>query len=340
MLNDFDFELPQELIAQEPLPRGTSRLLCNHDGGGFIDTYFEKLLDILIPGDLLILNNTKVIPAFLRGITNENADVTVNLISQKNNMWGILSKPRKKLKLGTKVEFSCNLIGTVIEKQDDLDVMQFNLQQSELYDELQRIGQMPLPPYIKRLQTKDDSTTYQTVFSQINGSVAAPTAGLHFTENILQKLQDRGVKIAYITLHVGGGTFLPVRNIESHKMHSEFYSIDKEVCDAIHEAKEKSHRVIAVGTTVLRTLESAANFCIDGDLHAHSNYTNLFIRNHYNFKIVDALLTNFHLPKSTLFMLVCAFLGSTEKGQALYKHAIENRYRFFSYGDACFLTQK
>ncbi len=216
-----------------------------------------------------------------------------------------------------------------------------SLSQVEFFNLLQEVGVMPLPPYMKRDATEDDDHTYQTVFSNVKGSVAAPTAGLHFTDKLLAKIKSKGIKIAYVTLHIGGGTFLPVRaeDISQHKMHSEFYSIDDATCDLINNAKLNNNRVIAVGTTVTRTLESAAEFCGNEKLYHHSRYTDIFIRENYEFKVVDCLITNFHLPKSTLFMLICSFLGSIETGQEVYRHAISKGYRFFSYGDACFLER-
>lgn len=345
MLKNFDFKLPAELIAQHPLQRGQSRLLCWNGKSKMQNMLFENIYDLLQPEDVLILNNTKVIPACLYGTVNESL-IRVNLISKVDNeieRWEVLSKPRKKLQLGTIIRFSPNLIGTVVEKfnHNNMDVIQFNLFQNDFFEEINTIGTMPLPPYIKRKATELDTLSYQTIFSKVNGSVAAPTAGLHFTEELLKKLKQKGIKIGYITLHVGGGTFLPIRvdSIHEHKMHYESYFISQEVCDLVNQAKANKRRVIAVGTTVLRTLESSAIFCQSNSLFAHSNSTNLFIKDSHDFKIVNGLITNFHLPKSTLFVLVCAYLNGVANGHKLYEYAIQNQYRFFSYGDACFLTR-
>ena len=347
MLKDFDFELPHDLIAQHPLPRGKSKVICVDNQKNFEESIFEDIHEFFNPGDVMVLNNTKVIPSYLSGNINDS-EITVNLINRCNDKinetWEVLSKPRKKLVLSSTVNFSEKLSGKVIEKynKNDMDVIEFNLPSEEFYKELDLIGSVPLPQYIKRPASTTDSTTYQTVFSTVKGSVAAPTAGLHFTTDLLEILKDKGVQIAYITLHIGSGTFLPVRTekISDHKMHSEFYNIDQDTCDIINETKAKQKKVVGIGTTSLRALESAANFCIGEKLKPHSNYTNLFITEGYEFKIVDSLITNFHLPKSTLFMLVCAFLGGIDNGQKLYRYVIDNKYRFFSYGDACFINRK
>jgi S-adenosylmethionine:tRNA ribosyltransferase-isomerase len=352
MLNDFDFDLPQELIAQERSERGNSRLLYRDINGSLHDKLFKDITKLLREGDILVLNDTRVIPSCLYGAIDE-MELKINLInkiqSAKGQRWEFLSKPRKRTKVGSVINFSQKLIGVVVEKfnESNMDVVEFStidnkndLNDSDFYKLLDEVGQMPLPPYIRRNPTLQDKDQYQTIFSKVNGSVAAPTAGLHFTDEILHELKIIGVKIAYITLHVGGGTFLPVRSedISKHKMHSEFYSIDDNICNLVNNAKANNNRVVAVGTTVTRTLESAAIFC-GNDLYPHSNYTNIFIREDFRFKVVDALITNFHLPKSTLFMLVCSFLGSIDAGQDLYKYAIDARYKFFSYGDPCFLIR-
>ena len=396
MLKDFDFDLPQALIAQYPIDRGKSALLHRTADGNLTDMKFSQICDLLQSGDVLVLNNTRVIPSCLRGHI-DGIELQINLINRAidcdSERWEFLSKPRKKVKLGSIVRFSHQLVGVVIEKcnQNMLDVMEFFIspiievvslnkcdiddhihledtqeatgsnnqsktksQQNrldeirfipispmEFFNLLDKVGEMPLPPYMKRTAIENDQYSYQTVFAQSEGSVAAPTAGLHFSHDLLDKIQSKGVKIAYITLHIGGGTFLPVRvnNISHHKMHSEFYSIGSSTCDLVNHAKLHNNRVIAVGTTVTRTLESAAEFCGGEILCPHTRYTDIFIRENYKFKVVDCLITNFHLPKSTLFILVCAFIGSTIEGQKLYKHAIDNQYRFFSYGDACFLMR-
>lgn len=345
MLNDFDFVLPQDLIAQYPPPRGQSKLLHIDRDGKMTDRLFNDIEAFLRPGDVVILNNTKVIPALLHGYV-DGRRISINLINKCQNTsvetWEILSKPRKKLQLGSIVHFSDELYGVIIEKYNvnDMDIIEFNLSEEAFYALLPIIGCIPLPPYIKRPPEKSDTDKYQTVFAEKVGSVAAPTAGLHFTNELLENLQTKGINISYVTLHIGGGTFLPVKreNILEHNMHSEFYSIDAYTCNLINEAKKNGHKVIAIGTTAARALESAANHC-DEVLQAHSCYTRLFITPGYAMKIVDSLITNFHLPKSTLFMLVCALLGGVEAGQKLYSHAIINRYNFFSFGDACFIEK-
>lgn len=347
MLSDFDFNLPPELIAQNPLERGQARLIvCDaHDKNHEI--LFHEIQRFFSEGDTLVLNNTKVLPALLEG-TVKGSTVKINLVNKcpgsQSEKWECLSKPRKKLELGEKITFAHGLEGTVVEKfnQNNMDVIEFNATAGVFLNLLDQVGQMPIPPYIKRKPSEADKINYQTVFSQVPGSVAAPTAGLHFDLDLLERLKNKGVKIVYVTLHVGSGTFLPVRceKLADHKMHTEFYSIDQAACDTINQSKLNNNRVVAVGTTVARTLESAANFCGADMLYGHSHHTNLFIKENYKFAVVDGLVTNFHLPKSTLFVLVCSFLGSVEKGQKLYQYAIERKYRFFSYGDACFLIKR
>lgn len=346
MLQDFDFELPQELIAAHPLERGKSRLIFVDEDKHFKEMLFEDIHCLLEPGDVLVLNNTKVIPSCLQG-TVDKKQIKINLANRQDNnqreTWEVLSKPRKKLKLDSTVTFSGKLRGKVIEKYNEngMDVIEFNLNSEQFHEELNEIGTIPLPPYMRRQAEEQDKMDYQTVFSKVKGSVAAPTAGLHFTEELMRILEKKGVNLVYITLHVGSGTFLPVRveRISDHEMHREFYSIDQKACDMINDAKAKGNRVIGVGTTSARTLESAAKFCEGQTLSPHSNHTKLFITEGYKFKIIDGLVTNFHLPKSTLFILVCALLGGSVHGKELYNYAIEKKYRFFSYGDACFLNR-
>lgn len=317
-ISDFDFELPEELIAHYPVhPRDSSKLLI-------IDTLeqksFSDLPSLLQEGDLLVFNNSKVIPARLFGKKGEAKIEFLLLRKLENGNWKSFAKPGKKLKPGDIVMFEKGLSCIIVEKYESGEIeIKFN-DDSLIKD----IGHMPLPPYIKREDEKKDRETYQTVYAKPEGSVAAPTAGLHFTPELLEKIPNK----AFVTLHVGAGTFQPVKteNIDDHKMHSEWYEISKETEEKIKAAK----RVIAVGTTSLRVLEASGGKSGSGE-------TDIFIKPGYKFKVVDALVTNFHLPKSTLFILTCALAGS-EKMKAAYSYAIKNKLRFFSYGDACFIT--
>lgn len=333
---DFNFDLPKDLIAQTPLKtRDHSKLMVlNRENNEIQDKQFFNLVEYLNEGDLLVLNNSKVLPARLYGIKKDSTtQIEFLLLEQKqSDVWEVLIKPAKKLKIGSSVVFgNGELCAEVLEILDDGNrLVKFNYD-GNFYEILDQIGQMPLPHYItEKLQDKD---RYQTVYSKHLGSSAAPTAGLHFTEKLLEEIKSKGVNIAYVTLHVGLGTFRPVKvdNITEHKMHSEHYYIPKETADLINETKRNKKRVIAVGTTCCRTLESVATF--EGEIKEFSGSTNIFIYPGYEFKLLDALITNFHLPQSTLIMLVSAFYGHKKTLDA-YNYAILNKYRFFSFGDA------
>ena len=335
-VKDFDYDLPEELIAQDPLEdRSSSRLMVLDKKTGDIEhKIFRDVVDYLQPGDCLVLNNTKVIPARLFGVKEgTEAKIEILLLKRKeNDIWETLVKPGKKCKPGVKISFGEGLLtGEVLEVVEDGNrLIQFHY--DGIFEEiLDQLGQMPLPPYITH-QLKDKNR-YQTVYAKYDGSAAAPTAGLHFTPELLQQIRDMGIDIAEVTLHVGLGTFRPVKvdTIEEHHMHSEFYRIEQSEADKINRAKANGHRVIAVGTTSTRTLESAAEE--DGTLREKSGWTDIFIYPGYRFKAMDALVTNFHLPESTLVMLVSAFAGREHVLNA-YHTAVQERYRFFSFGDA------
>ncbi|MBE5887512.1 MAG: tRNA preQ1(34) S-adenosylmethionine ribosyltransferase-isomerase QueA [Lachnospiraceae bacterium] len=340
--SDFYFDLPEELIAQDPLEdRSSSRLLVLDKNTGNVEHHvFRDIIDYLEAGDCLVINNTKVIPARLMGVREgTGATIEVLLLKRKeNDIWETLVKPGKKAKVGTKIIFGDGLlVGEVVDIVEEGNrLIQFHYE--GIFEEiLDKLGQMPLPPYIThQLQ---DKNRYQTVYAKHDGSAAAPTAGLHFTPELLQQVRDKGVEIAEVTLHVGLGTFRPVKedNLLNHHMHSEFYNIDQSEADKINKAKAEGHRVISVGTTSTRTLESAA--LEDGSLKACSGWTEIFIYPGYQFKVIDALITNFHLPESTLVMLVSALAGR-ENVLAAYKQAVDERYRFFSFGDAMFIHAK
>ena len=336
----FDYDLPEELIAQDPLEdRSSSRLMVLDKKTGDIEhKIFRDVVDYLQPGDCLVLNNTKVIPARLFGVKEgTEAKIEILLLKRKeNDIWETLVKPGKKCKPGVKISFGEGLLtGEVLEVVEDGNrLIQFHY--DGIFEEiLDQLGQMPLPPYITH-QLKDKNR-YQTVYAKYDGSAAAPTAGLHFTPELLQQIRDMGIDIAEVTLHVGLGTFRPVKvdTIEEHHMHSEFYRIEQSEADKINRAKANGHRVIAVGTTSTRTLESAAEE--DGTLREKSGWTDIFIYPGYSFKVIDCLITNFHLPQSTLVMLVSALAGREHVLNA-YKEAVDERYRFFSFGDAMFIT--
>lgn len=338
--SDFYFDLPEELIAQDPLEdRTSSRLLVlDKSTGGVEHHIFRDIVGYLKEGDCLVLNNTKVIPARLMGEREgTGAGIEVLLLKRKeNDVWETLVKPGKKAKPGTKIIFGDGLLtGEVIEVVEEGNrLIKFSYE--GIFEEiLDKLGQMPLPPYITH-QLKDKNR-YQTVYAKHEGSAAAPTAGLHFTTALLEKIKAKGVEVAYVTLHVGLGTFRPVKvdNVLEHHMHSEFYMIEKEEADKINRAKAAGHRVISVGTTSCRTLESATGE--DGILKATSGWTDIFIYPGYKFKMIDALITNFHLPESTLLMLVSALAGK-DKVMKAYEEAIAERYRFFSFGDAMFIS--
>lgn len=334
--SDFYFDLPEELIAQDPLEdRSSSRLLVlDKETGETSHHIFKEVINFLNPGDCLVLNNTKVIPARLIGHKEDTgAAIEVLLLKRKeNDIWETLVKPGKKCKPGTKIVFGEGLLhATVLETVEDGNrLIRFSYE--GIFEEiLDRLGEMPLPPYIThKLQ---DKNRYQTVYAKYEGSAAAPTAGLHFTKELLQQIEEKGIDIAYVTLHVGLGTFRPVKvdNILEHHMHSEFYQVTKEAADKINKAKREGHRVICVGTTSCRTVESAADE--NGMVKEGCDNTEIFIYPGYKFKVLDALITNFHLPESTLVMLVSALAGR-EHILSAYKEAIREKYRFFSFGDA------
>lgn len=341
-LHDFYYELPEELIAQDPLSdRSSSRLMVmNRETGELEHKIFRDIVDFLNPGDCLVINDTKVIPARLIGEKDgTGAAIEVLLLKRKEDLkdvWEVLVKPGKKAKTGTRITFGGGrLAAEVIDIVDEGNRL-IRFEYEGIFEEiLDELGQMPLPPYIThKLQ---DQNRYQTVYAKHEGSAAAPTAGLHFTKELLEQISNKGVDIAMVTLHVGLGTFRPVKveNIQEHHMHSEFYMITQEAADKINAAKERGGRVICVGTTSCRTIESAASE--DGRLEACSGWTEIFIYPGYKFKMLDALITNFHLPESTLLMLVSAFAGR-ENVLAAYKTAVEERYRFFSFGDAMFIS--
>ena len=335
-VTDFDYELPQELIAQHPVePRDSSRLLVMDKKTGELEhRHFYNLPEYLKPGDVLVFNDTRVIPARLHGVKTTGAHVEVFLLTRKNATdWEVLVRPGKKLQKGAQINFSEELSCEILETTDfGGRIARFHY--DGVFEEiLDRLGETPLPPYIH--EPLADKERYQTVYSRERGSAAAPTAGLHFTKELLKKIKDMGVEEVLVTLHVGLGTFRPVSEsrIEDHKMHSEFYSVTPEAAEAINRAKREGRRVIAVGTTSVRTLESAG---ADGIVKPGGSWTSIFIYPGYQYKIVDALVTNFHLPQSTLIMLVAA-LTSREMILNAYKVAVQEKYRFFSFGDAMFI---
>lgn len=338
LVTDFDYDLPQELIAQHPMePRDHSRLLVVDKKTGEIEhRHFYDLVNYLKPGDVLVFNDTRVIPARLHGTKDTGAHVEVFLLTRRDTTdWEVLVRPGKKLQVGAKINFSDELSCEVIEHTDfGGRVVRFKY--DGIFEEiLDRLGETPLPPYITA--PLEDKERYQTVYNRERGSAAAPTAGLHFTKELLQKIKDIGCEEVFVTLHVGLGTFRPVSEakIEDHKMHKEFYTVSQEAADAVNKAKAEGRRIIAVGTTAVRTLEAAG---ADGQLHAGSSWTNIFIYPGYKFRLVDDLVTNFHLPQSTLLMLVST-LSTREIMLQTYKKAVEEKYRFFSFGDAMFITE-
>lgn len=339
LVTDFDYELPKELIAQHPMePRDHSRLLVvNKDSGAIEHKHFYDLIEYLHPGDVLVFNDTRVIPARLHGFKDTGAHVEVFLLTRKDATdWEVLVRPGKKLQVGAKIKFSDELACEVIDHTDfGGRVVRFTY--DGIFEEiLDRLGETPLPPYITA--PLEDKERYQTVYSRERGSAAAPTAGLHFTKELLQKIKEKGCEEVFVTLHVGLGTFRPVSEakIEDHKMHREFYTVSQEAAEAVNRAKAEGRRIIAVGTTSVRTLEAA---CKDGKLQAGGNWTNIFIYPGYKYQLVDALVTNFHLPQSTLLMLVSA-LSTREIMLNTYKVAVEEKYRFFSFGDAMFINNE
>ncbi len=348
-VEQFDFELPEELIAQTPLAdRTASRLLTlNRSTGAIAHRTFHDIVDLLEPGDTLVLNNTRVIPARLFGLKQgTGAKVEVLLLkSLGEDRWEALVRPGKKIHAGAVLLFggespSEAQLTAYVEREGEMGERALRFEYKGIFNEiLDRLGQMPLPPYIKH--QLDDRERYQTVYAQHDGSAAAPTAGLHFTTDLLSQLQQQGINIAYVTLHVGLGTFRPVSadRVEEHQMHAEYYELSEENAQLINRTKREGGRVIAVGTTSCRTLEAVAALRDDGVLQAASGWTEIFIYPGYTFRVVDALLTNFHLPKSTLMMLVSALAGREHVMRA-YHAAIEQRYRFFSFGDAMLIADE
>jgi S-adenosylmethionine:tRNA ribosyltransferase-isomerase len=339
-VSDFDFELPQGLIAQAPArPRDSARLL--HVGGALRDLGIKDLPSLVRAGDLLVFNDTRVIPARLAG-RRGTAAIEVTLTSRRaDGIWDALARPARRLKPGDAIEFAPGFGATVAEKRMGGEItLAFSLSDADLRHALDKHGIVPLPPYIKRAKTGDaaDRADYQTIYAANDGAVAAPTAGFHFTPTLMSALEAAGAARVFLTLHVGVGTFQPVKvdDTDDHVMHSEWGAITEEAAHAINAAHQRGGRVIAVGTTSLRLLESATTD--DGIVHAFQGPTDIFITPGYRFKCVDALVTNFHLPRSTLFMLVSAFSG-LERMRAAYAHAIAQGYRFYSYGDACFLEK-
>lgn len=336
---DFYFDLPEELIAQDPLKdRSSSRLLVLDKETGKVEHHvFREIIDYLQEGDCLVINDTKVIPARLIGSKiGTDAKIEVLLLKRKeNDVWETLVKPGKKAKVGTRISFGDGLlVGEVVDIVEEGNRL-IHFEYEGIFEEiLDQLGQMPLPPYITH--QLEDKNRYQTIYAKHSGSAAAPTAGLHFTPELLKEIEEKGVQIARVTLHVGLGTFRPVKvdNILEHHMHSEFYQIDEEAAEKINRAKESGHRVICVGTTSCRTIESAADK--NGKLHATNGWTEIFIYPGYEFKVLDCLITNFHLPESTLVMLVSALAGR-EQVLSAYEEAVKEKYRFFSFGDAMFI---
>ena len=338
---DFWYDLPKELIAQEPAsPRDSARLMVLSQKDDSIQhKIFRDLPDFLEPGDLLVVNNSKVLPARIVGIKQPTGAVCELLLLRqvKGDQWECLAKPGKRMQVGTKVSFGDGSLTAVVDEtlEDGNKYVTFYYDTETLYEKLDEFGKMPLPPYIK--EELQDQERYQTVYSKVNGSAAAPTAGLHFTPELLEKIQAKGVNIGYVTLHVGLGTFRPVKedDIEQHDMHSEYCVIPPETATLINETKARGGRVICVGTTSCRTLESWAQE--DGHMEPSAGWTSIYIYPGYRFKVMDALVTNFHLPQSTLIMLVSALAGREHVLHA-YEEAVKEKYRFFSFGDAMFIS--
>ena len=337
---DCDFDLPEELIAQTPLKdRASSRLLVvNKETGDMEDKHFHDILDELQPGDALVMNNTRVLPARLYGEKPETGGhlEVLLLTNTEGDTWETLIKPAKRAKVGTEIQFGDGRLKAVVKEELEHGGRIIEFKYDGIFLEiLESLGEMPLPPYIK--ERLDDPDRYQTVYAEENGSAAAPTAGLHFTKELLEEIKAKGVHLVYLTLHVGLGTFRPVSvdNIEEHHMHSEFYRLTEEAAKQLNEVRQAGGRIVAVGTTSIRTLETIGTK-FNGEIQADSGWTDIFITPGYQFKVVEAFSTNFHLPKSTLVMLVSAFAGK-DLTLAAYQHAIEEKYRFFSFGDAMFI---
>lgn len=347
LLSDFDFELPEELIAIRPAsPRSSARLLVAR-GDKIDDSLVSDLPKFLKPGDRLVLNDTKVLPVRMSGVRNRsfdgnkiastNLEVTL-LTKKKQRTWSALIKPLRRIKLGENIIFDKSVHAKLVDKTDGKALLQFNIEDTELMKRLEDLGIMPLPPYIasKRQADERDNLDYQSVFARKSGSIAAPTASLHFDHNLLAEIDKIGVETSFVTLHVGAGTFMPVKDedIKNHKMHFEFGHISQQTADEIKKTQKNGGRIIPVGTTALRLLETAAQS--NGILSEWHGETDIFIYPGFKFKVADGLMTNFHLPKSTLIMLVSAMMGK-ETIETIYKYAITSRYRFFSYGDSSLL---
>jgi S-adenosylmethionine:tRNA ribosyltransferase-isomerase len=337
---DFDYDLPQELIAQTPLKkRDESRMLVlDHVSGKYQDDHFYNVIDQLNPGDALVMNDSRVMPARLYGdkpATGGHLEVLL-LNNTDGDNWETLVKPAKRAKVGTEISFGDGKLTATVTKELDHGGRMIEFHYDGIFMEiLESLGETPLPPYIK--EKLDDPEMYQTVYSKEIGSAAAPTAGLHFTKELLQKIEDKGVKLVYLTLHVGLGTFRPVteENIEDHKMHSEFYSLSEGSAQTLNEVRQNGGKIVATGTTTIRTLETIGTK-FNGEIKADSGWTDIFLKPGYEWKVVQAFITNFHLPKSTLVMLVASFTGRENILNA-YKHAVEEKYRFFSFGDCMFI---
>ncbi|GKS81875.1 S-adenosylmethionine:tRNA ribosyltransferase-isomerase [Ligilactobacillus pabuli] len=337
---DFDYDLPHELIAQTPLKqRDESRMLVlDHVSGEYQDDHFYNVIDRLNPGDALVMNDSRVMPARLYGTKPETGGhLEVLLLNNtEGDNWETLVKPAKRAKVGTEIVFgNGELKATVTEELEHGGRMVEFHYDGIFMEVLEALGETPLPPYIK--EKLDDPEMYQTVYSKEIGSAAAPTAGLHFTKELLQKIEDKGVKLVYLTLHVGLGTFRPVteENIEDHQMHSEFYRLSEEAAQTLNEVRQNGGKIVATGTTSIRTLETIGTK-FNGEIRADSGWTDIFLKPGYDWKVVQAFITNFHLPKSTLVMLVASFTGRENILNA-YKHAVEEKYRFFSFGDCMFI---
>jgi S-adenosylmethionine:tRNA ribosyltransferase-isomerase len=334
-LSDFDFNLPPELIAQTPLPERSASRLLHVDGSALLDRQFTDILDLLTPGDLLVFNNTRVLKARFHGVkaTGGKVEMLVERVIDNRTVHAQIRASKSPLP-GSTIRLADAFDVAVGERAGEFFTLTFP---SDVFELIEAHGRLPLPPYIDHAADEFDEQRYQTVYAQTPGAVAAPTAGLHFDQALLDRLRDNGVQCAFVTLHVGAGTFQPVRveNLAEHHMHSEWYTISQDTVDAVRATKAAGHAVVAVGTTSLRALESASQ---TGTLEAGSADTRLFITPGYQFKTVDRLITNFHLPKSTLLMLVSAFAGY-QPIRAAYAHAIQQQYRFFSYGDAMLLTR-
>ena len=338
-LEDFDYLLPDQLIATQPLSKRSNSRMLVLDNGKITDSNFANLLDYLSPGDLLVCNNSKVIPAQLDLVIN-NKIVSIQLDKQiSKGTWSIFAKPGKKLKTDETYFLDKNLSFKVLEKDIDGRIIIGFSDYSRFDSFLEKHGKTPLPPYIQKFHkpTQDDKDTYQTVYAQYPGSVAAPTAGLHFDEETIEKLRSKNINLAYVTLHVGSGTFLPIKseNIKDHKIHSEYCEVSENTANLINQTKSKGGKVVAVGTTSMRTIEFSAK---DGIVYPFKGECDLYIMPGYKFQIFDKMITNFHLPKSSLLVLVSAFSGHRNIKLA-YEHAIKNKYRFYSYGDCCLLNK-